>query len=353
MGLGYNASNNAYAYNFSFGRNPFPGEVGGINIQAIVFNNINFNAPFAWNYVNLPTGKTSGSGNYFINQSSGAMPFVCEAFEVHNCDFRRITRGWVRIQGPNRKFIEKIVVDKCLWYDCGVYDNNGRGYQYFSGDGTNDKSNIFNNVKVTNNTFCDSPFDQLFSEAANRAWPASTTWNIELINNTFINFSTRSTPRYLFNMRYNPSNSHFTVKKNLFVLTKEAGDTRSLYMAGMDIRNFNGVVFNVADNYSTNANLTNGQIFTTNGFSSTTQGAGYQAGALNIGGLDQTMVKLGANPISPTDLMEDPNPIAPTGKDMHKHNLNGLYFKNTDAVRTHEIYTLGIGDPRWRTKVTP
>lgn len=353
MGLGYSATNDALAYNFSFGRNPLPGELGGINIQAIVFKNIKFDAPFAWKYVSLPTGKTSGSGNYFINQYSGAMPFVCEAFEVHNCDFRRMTRGWVRIQGPNRKFIEKIVVDKCLFYDMGVYDNNGRGYQYFSGDGTNDKSNIFNNVKVTNNTFCDSPLDQLFSEAANRAWPATTTWNIELSNNTFINFSTRSTPRYLFNMRYNPSNSRFTVKKNLFVLTKADGDTRSMYMAGMDIRNFNGVVFDIADNYSTNTNLSNGQIFTSNGFNSATQGAGYQGGVLNVGGLEQTIVKLGTNPISPTDLMEDPNPIAKTGADMHKHNMDGLYLKNTNAVRTHEIYTLGIGDPRWRKNVTP
>ena len=28
--------------------------------------------------------------------------------------------------------------------------------------------------------------------------------------------------------------------------------------------------------------------------------------------------------------------------------MNGLRFKNTDQVRNHEIYKLGIGDPRWR-----
>ncbi|MBP1676533.1 MAG: hypothetical protein H6Q20_1092 [Bacteroidetes bacterium] len=353
MGLGYNTNNDANAFNFSFGRNAESGEIGGINIQSIIFDGINFDAPYAWKYVALPSGKTSGTGNYFINQYSAAMPFVCESFEVRNCDFRRMTRGWVRIQGPNRKYIEKIVVDNCLFYDCGVYDNNGRGYPYFAGDGTNDKSNIFNNVTVKNSTFVDSPMDHFFSEPANRAWPASTSWNITLENNTFINWSTRSSPRYLFNMRYNPANSHFTVKKNLFILTKATGDARSLYMAGMDIRNFNGVVFDVADNYSTNFSLTNNQIFTSNGFNSTTQGAGYQGGALNIGGLSQTQVKLGTTPISPTDLMEDPNPISMTGADMHKHNLQGLYFKNTSAVRSHEIYTLGIGAPRWREKVTP
>lgn len=355
MGLGYSTSNDANAYNLSFGRNAMPGEIGGINIQSLIFDGINFDAPFARNYLeNLAVGKTSGTGNYFINQYSSAMPFVCESFEVRNCNFRRMTRGWVRIQGPNRKYIEKIVVDNCLFYDMGFYDNNGNGYQYFSGDGTNDKSNIFNNVTVKNCSFIDSPLSQFMNESANRAWPASTKWNITIENNTFLNFNTRASGCKLFNMRYNPSNSKFTVRKNLFILTKAAGDTRTMYMSGMDIRNYNRVVFDIADNYSTNANLTNGQIFTSNGFNSTTQGAGYNGGILNIGGLEETKVKLGVIPISPTDLMESPNPIATTGVDMHRHNVpNGLYFKNTDAVRNHEIFKLGIGDPRWAAKVNP
>lgn len=353
MGLGYNANNDAFAYNFSFGRNAEPGEIGGINIQSIIFNGINFDAPYAWNFTALPVGKTAGSGNYFVNQFSAAMPFVCESFEVYNCDFRRMTRGWVRIQGPNRKYIERIVVDNCLFYECGVYDNNGRGYPYFAGDGTNDKSNIFNNVRVSNSSFIDSPMDHFFSEPANRAWPANTTWNITLEYCTFLNWSTRSTPRYLFNMRYNPANSKFTVKKNLFILTKAEGDARPLYLAGMDIRNYNGVVFDIADNYSTNFSLTNGQIFTANGFNSVTQGAGFNGGELNIGGLEQTQIKLGANPIAPTELMVNPNPLAATGANMHKHDMDGLYYKNTDQVKNHEIYKLGIGDPRWKSKVTP
>lgn len=353
MGLGRNATNDAYVNNFGFGRNPYSGEIGGINIQSIIFDNISFDAPWAFNYMDKPANKTSGTGNYFINQSSGAMPFVCESFEVRNCEFRRMIRGWVRIQGPNRKFIEKIVVDNCLFSECGAYDNNGRGYPYFAGDGNNYKSNIFNNVTVSNSTFVDSPMDHFFSEPGNLAWPATTTWNINLINNTFINWSTRSSGRYLFNMRYNPVNSKFTVKNNLFILTKAAGDTRSLYMSGMDIRNFAGVVFDVDNNYSTNFSLTNGQIFTLNGFSSTSQGAGYLAGAQNVGGLDATIVKLGTNPITPTDLMEDPNPISITGERMHDHNLDGLYYKNTDAVKNSDIFKNNIGDPRWRKNVTP
>lgn len=353
MGLGLNANNDANTVNFAFGRNPEPGEVGGINIQSIIFDGINFDAPYAWNYLNLPAGKTGGTGNYFINQPSSAMNFVCESFEVHNCNFKRMTRGWVRIQGPSRKFIERIEVENCLFAECGVYDNNGRGYPYFAGDGTNDKSNIFNNIEVYNTTFVDSPMDHMFSEPANRAWPVTTKWNINLHHCTFINWSTRSSGRLLFNMRYNPANSKFTVKKNLFILTKSDGDARALNMQGMNIQNFNGVVFDIADNYSTNFSLTNNQIFTANGFNSVTQGAGYQGGVLNVGGLDETMVKLGASPITPTELMVDPNPIAITGKDSHKHNIDGLYFKNTDAVRNHEIFKLGIGDPRWRKNVNP
>ena len=36
-------------------------------------------------------------------------------------------------------------------------------------------------------------------------------------------------------------------------------------------------------------------------------------------------------------------------KDVHEiDNLDGLYFNNTEQVRNHEIYTKGVGDPRWK-----
>ena len=74
---------------------------------------------------------------------------------------------------------------------------------------------------------------------------------------------------------------------------------------------------------------------------------------MNVKGLEETIVKLGTSPISPLDLMDDPNPIATSGVDMHRHNMNGLYYKNTNAVKNHEIYINNIGDPRWRKNVTP
>lgn len=357
MGLGYNSSNAPLTYNFSFGRSPEAGEAGGISIESIIFDGVNFDAVMARNFEEnkaLNAG-TTGTGNYFINQPSSAMQFECESFEVRNCNFRKMVRGWIRIQGTaNSKFLRKMLIDNCLFHECGFYDNTGNSYAYLDSNDGNVYTNLFNDVKITNSTFLDSPLVALCNGSQNLAWPSTTTWNILLEHCTFINFNVRSSGKYLFNMRYNPKNSSFKIRNNLFVLTKQASDTRTLYQSGIDIRNTNGtgVQFDIQNNYSTNTNLTNGQIFTAGPFNSTTQGAGVAGGIYNLTGLAGTQVLLGTNPISPTDLMDDPNPITATaGPDIHKHNINGLYLKNTDAVKTHEIFTLGIGDPRWRANV--
>ena len=154
-------------------------------------------------------------------------------------------------------------------------------------------------------------------------------------------------------MRYVPDNSSITARKNLFILTKSNSDTRKLYLTGMDVRNTSGTIqYDFADNYSTNTNLTNGQIFTGSAFSASNRGAGINGGIFNKEGKAQLDIHLGEVSISPTDLMINPNPPHPEGhKDVHEvDNLDGLYFKNTDQVRNHEIFKLGIGDPRWRSK---
>lgn len=51
-------------------------------------------------------------------------------------------RGWIRFQGPNRKLMNKFIVDNCMFYDCGIYDNNGRGYSWVAGDGRNANTNL-------------------------------------------------------------------------------------------------------------------------------------------------------------------------------------------------------------------
>ena len=69
-----------------------------------------------------------------------------------------------------------------------------------------------------------------------------------------------------------------------------------------------------------------------------------------VNGTDALIVRVGQKPISPTELMRNPNPPHKEGdKDVHEiDNLDGLYFNNTEQVRNHEIYTKGVGDPRWR-----
>ena len=360
MGIGKDANDNPRSCNFSFGRNPEAGEMGGINVQSIVFDGIDFDAPEVFHYGNRPSGSV-GTGNYFINQYSGAMPFSLESFEVKNCTFQRMIRGWIRFQGPNRKIIQKFIIDNCLFYSCGYYDNNGRGYAWVHGDSNNANTNIYNDFSMTNCTFVDSPRHALLSENGNLPWPSGIKWHIRVENNTFLNFSTRTNGRLLFEMRYLPSNSTIICKKNLFVQTKQEGDARTMYLAGMDVRRYNGLSFDIQQNYSTNTNLSNGQIFSTAAFSATSNSAGVNGGTLNLLGKEELVVHLGSSVsgatdkgISPTELMVAPNAKAKNGEpNMHEYNLDGLYYKNTSAVKNHEIFKLGIGDPRWRKNVTP
>lgn len=357
FGVGTDASGNAVNCNLSFGRNASNGEMGGINVQSIYLENINFDCDKAKNYMDNLVEKAAITQNYFINQSSQAMPFALESFEIRNCNFRGFIRGWIRFQGPNRKIVDKFVIDNCLFYENGVYDNNGRGYSWIDGGGGTPNNNIFRDFQMTNCTFVDSPRHALLGENNNLAWTSP--WHIRIENNTFINFSTRSNDRVLFEMRYIPNNSTIICKKNLFVMTRKGSDdNRTLQQGGMDVRNFNGLTFDFDDNYSTihPTRPAANAFMSSYLFSATNYGAGWGNGSLNVGGIEATRIKLGTGNVGlePTDLFIDPNPLGKNGDiNMHKHNLNGLYFKNTNQVRNHEIYTKGIGDPRWRVNVTP
>ena len=298
----------AQTMNFMFGRQPQSGELGGINIKSLIFEDIDFDCPLAKNY-----GDGSATGNYFINMYSNGMAVTLQSFELKNCTFQRMIRGFVRVQGTNRKNFEKFIVENCLFYNCGYYDNNGRGYAWIAGDGTpgTGKSNIYANMIFRNNTFYDSPRTCFFTDnGKNLPWPSNIQYNITLENNTFVNYSTRSSGRKIFDLRYLPGGSKITVKKNLFILTKKDGDARNLYMEGMDIRQVNGsgeITFDVAQNYSTNTNLTSGNIFSASAFSESKNSAGFWSD-YNLSGKAELEVHLGQNGISPTDLMTNPNP---------------------------------------------
>ena len=365
MGLGYNDANtSALANNFQLGRPAQAGEIGSITVGDVIFDNIDFQLPLAVSHFNTAAFPGKGiTANYFINQHSASMPFTCSKLETRNCNFQGMVRGWFRTQGANRQVIENIVVENCLFHENGMYDVNGRGYPFIAGDAKSDRTNIFNNVVIRNNSFVGICYGNLMAEAGNRAWASSVVWNVTIENNTFLNAFSITTGRYLILHNHPPANSKYIVKKNLFISVKAANDARPFFQGGMDFRTYRpGLSFDVADNYSTSAKSANGaityfgtaEILNNNPFSSTSRGAGFNGGALNVGGFEATKVITGPTPIAPENLMVDPYPkgryISSSTWDpnVHVYNVEGLKFKNTPEVLSHPIYTKGIGDPRWR-----
>ena len=250
------------------------------------------------------------------------------------------------------------MVEGCDFYDCGYYDNNGRGYAWVAGDGAQPKSNIFKDMVFRNNTFYDSPRTCMITDnGKDLDWPTSITYNITIENNTFVNFSTCSSGRQIIDLRYLPGGSKISIKNNLFILTKQSDDDRYLYQGGADIRTINGsgeASWDISNNWSTNTFLTSGQIFTGNAFNATKNSFGKWA-EWNVAGASELEVHV--DNISPEDLMTSPNPphkqSGTTGSiDTHTiDNLNGLYFKNTSTVKNSKIYQLGIGASKWRESV--
>lgn len=348
--------------NFMFGRPKEAGEADApIQVESIIFRGIDFDCPLARNF-----GEGGSTGNYFANMYSNGMGVTFDSFEVYDCTFQRMIRGFIRVQGSKTKQFKKMIIDSSIFMNCGYYDNNGRGYAWIAGDGSSAKSNIFMDMRFTNNTFYDSPRTCMFTDNGNNlAWGADIAYNITLENNTFINFSTRSSGRKLFDLRYLPGGSKITVKKNLFVLTKDASDKRNLYNEGMDIRTVGGsgqITFDIADNYSVGYNDKTCQldgIFTSGAFSASKNSAGafLKATPGVIQGEQELKVKVGNHPLKATDLFNAPNPPYtqhdPTAANKNDHMApadiyNALKYKHTTDVTTHEIYLLGIGDPRWR-----
>lgn len=363
MGLGWDDNDPLQGNNnnFQLGRAAAPGEIGGIRVADVILSDIDFSAPFAYSYFNHPPTNPN-SRNYFVNQNSASMPFTCSKFEVRNCSFQGMVRGWLRTQGSSRQTIENIVIDNCLFHDMGMYSSDGRGYPFITGDAKSPSTNIFQNVVITNSSFVGISLDHMLREQGNLDWAPYVKWNITLENNTFLNAFSITSGRYLIELRYPPANSTFTIRKNLFILVKKPDDDRELNQSGMDIWSYRpGVSFDIADNYSTGPTSADGsveywtgdEVFNRDPFSGVTRGAGYNGGELNLGGLEATKVITGPTPIAPENLMVDPYP---KGKkvgthwdaDSHEYNLDGLYFQNTDEVHNHPIYTKGIGDLRWR-----
>ncbi len=333
----------------NFMLNPASGE-----ISAITFRNIDFDTPHASNF-----GAGSASGNYFINTISSVSGVKIEAINIESCTFRHCIRGFVRAQSDGLQ-INAINCEGNLFYDCGYYDKNGRGYGWFAAPGK-ENVNIFCNLRFVNNTIYDSPFQSLVYDAdRNCNWGEDVKWNITVENNTFINFSTRYNGCSMIKLRYVPDGSHFSIQRNLFALVKcSDDDARTLYNVGADVRS-GDFTFEIKDNYSTgclDVHLKDDGIFTSGAFSATRNSFGSANVAVgNKGTAEDLIVKVGSVPLLTTDLFVSPNPPYnqvsevnnPLDHAAPENILEALKYKQTSEVFNHEIYTKKIGDPRWR-----
>ena len=367
--------------------------MGGINVQAITFENINFDVDGAFNWQNKPAAAGTASQNYFLNQNSQTMPFTLSELNLLNCNLRGFIRGFVRFQGATRKQIDHFNVIGCMIYGCGQYDANGRGYSMFTFDSTSPMTNLLKDFNFKNNTIVDCSYDLMLKQADNVAWTDG--WNVIFENNTFVNWGARTKERIIMNLRY-PSKEHpskYVFKNNLFVLVRNgATDKRKLFLSGMRVENQTEFKYcEFQDNYTVrcdvngdpnaaktdwNQSLTKG--FTNYQFSDTSRGAagkvdgGYVNHPTNGGDpVEETWLKWfmkdGTTCYEPNELFEDPSPKSSDGEpgmhlDYRHHNVSqsnahisyyipdGFYVKSEHKSKFYTTAGEPIGDPRWLTK---
>lgn len=349
---------------FMFGRQPESGEGGEIYMKKLAFYDIDFDNPTALNHGDNVAGAGTVAGNYFFNMYSNGMAVTLDSLVIENCTFKRCVRGFIREQGVNYKVWNHVLIKDNQFFDCGYYNQGAGGYPWIAGSGNNLASNLYKDMKVIQNTFYDSPFPCFFSEQNDdKQWTAGA-WNITFSNNTLVNFNTRGDGS-IFKMRSLPDGSVFNVENNLIVITKQAGDQRVLNSYGADIRGTqtksdgtsSHVTLNFHNNWSTNNDLTDGQIFSGHRWNATSNGFGTLVRD-NLADLNGTLDVQVAN-VSATELFTSPNPPhkASTAIDQNMHRADALdgtattgynvnlYYKNTN----NDIVTNNVGDPRWRS----
>ncbi len=354
--------------NFMLGRQPNSGENSTItlDIDSVRFIDLDFDVPLAANYGDQQQGTGSPVGNYFMNMYSNGMGINVTLLEMNNCTFQGLVRGFFRIQGSNDFYIHNLKMIDCAHYNSGFYDNNGGGYSYiFADHNGKPKSNILENVEISGNVFYDSPKGSLITDNnRNLVWDSSVRWNISIHNNTFVNFMTRSTKAAWMNTRYIPGGSKFEVYSNIWILTKDEKDAnRVMNGLGWDARNIQGgdgsgkATFDIYNNWTTNDDyLTNGQPFSGNAFNATSNSPGkwyktFGDDAATYYPHGQSELQIKCSTLKATDLMVSPNPQhfvgdKPSPLDHHTDTgIQGLYYKQTDAVKNSDIYKSGAGAP--------
>ena len=352
-----------------------------IDIDKLVLEDIDFSIPYARN---IGDGSNVVSNSYFMNMYSSGMGSVVEEISLKNCSFQGIVGGFYRVQANYGVVIKNFIIDNVDFYNGGYYSTSGRRYNWFHANP--DKSplvNIWQNFVMKNCTIYDNPLGYMFNHNSQKSveWAPTLHYNITLENNTFINFNTCNAGNsMLFNTRWIPGGSSYTVKRNLFILTRNDNDTeRTMVQAGCDIRTINGsgtVTLDFEDNYSTNDNLTNGQIWsnTASAFDydqKNTFGALAKTYDVTWGSAGQEGLTVKVAEISAKDLMVQPNPphkFDPANVSHWDHQCDGidgtvtnidkqirsdyqpgmvdLHFKNFDNVLVEK----GIGAPKWRQK---
>lgn len=349
---------------FMFGRQPEAGEGGEIYMKKLAFYDIDFDNPTALNHGDYKAGKGVVAGNYFFNMYSNGMAVTLDSLVIENCKFKRLVRGFIREQGVNYKVWNNVIIKNNQFMDCGYYNQGAGGYCWIAGSGNNNNSNLYGNFQCTENTFYDSPFPSFFSEEKSNYWEAGIVWNITFSNNTLVNFNTRGNGA-IIKMRNLPDGSVFNVENNLFVLCKKPGDLRVLEFYGADIRETltksdgtsGHVTLNFNNNWSTSNDLTNGQIFSANPWTATSNNFG-QLVKNNQATLNGTLEVNVVPDVTATDLMVQPCPphVALTKEDPNMHRADALdgtatteynvdlHFKKFPAELNN------VGASCWRTK---
>lgn len=356
---------NVNTCNFMLGRQPQSGENSSIplDIDSVRFMDLDVNAPKARTYGHANDGLGGASGNYFMNMYSNGMGINVTLLEMNNCTFEGLRRGFFRIQGSNDFNIHNLVVKNCQFFNTGYYDQGGKGYNIiFADHNGKPKSNILENIVIDNNVFCNTPHGSIITDNnRNLVWDESVRWNITVTNNTFVNHATRSAVAF-FNFRYMPGGSTLTIKNNFWTVTKDEADAvRVLNCQGCDIRNIQGgdgsgvVTFDIANNWSTNNNLTAGQIFTKGAFSAKSNAPGKFLSSSNFpSGTEELDVHV--DDISAVELFKSPNPkyYATDPSNHMEHQTDDkscLNFQDTEKVRNSKIFQLGIGAQRLRDNI--
>ena len=362
---------------FMLGRMPEGGEnpMITIDIDKIQLEDIDFAIPMAGNCAD---GGVTNS--YFMNMYASGMGAVVEELSIKNCSFQGLVGGFYRVQANYGVRIKNFIIDNVDFYNGGYYAASGRRYNWFHANPeANKKINIWENFVMKNSTIYDNPLGYMFNHNKQESveWDDDLHYNITLENNTIINFNTCDAGNsMLFNIRWIPGGSTFTLKRNLFVLTRQPGDDlRQMVQSGCDIRTINGsgkATFDFEDNYSTNDHLTNGQIFSNaaSAFDYTQKNTfgSFDDEDITWGPAGRAGLTVKVADISASQLMVQPNPPHKMGASAnhYDHQEDGIdgTVTNVDAkiradyvggmVDLHikdtnnEIYQKGIGAPKWR-----